>query len=141
MDVTLPYPIELRERAVHAYVSGAGSYTAVAAHFGIARRILQNWVQRWRETGSVAPKPLSGGNRSPVSLPVLQGVLAERADLTTHELAAIYNRRVPREGRVHRSSILRALHRAGYVFKKNVIVLQSKTARTSKNDAAGTSSG
>jgi len=139
--VAPPYPIELRERAVNAYVSGLGSYAVVAARFGIARRILQNWVQRWRETDSVAPKPLRGGNRSPVSLPVLQGVLAERADLTTHELAAIYNQRVPRAARVHRSSILRALHRAGYVFKKNVIVLQSKTVRTSKKGAGATSSG
>ncbi|MDB4987863.1 MAG: hypothetical protein JWN04_3041, partial [Myxococcaceae bacterium] len=40
---------------MHAYVSGDGSYAVLAARFGIARRILQNWVQRWRETNSVAP--------------------------------------------------------------------------------------
>lgn len=136
-----PHPIELRERAVKAYLSGEGSFAVVATRFGIARRILQNWVSRWRETSSVAPMPLRGGNRSPVSMAVLQGVLAERADLTTHELAAIYNERVPRAGRVHRSSVLRALHRAGYVFKKNGIVLQSKSVRTSKKDVDASSRG
>jgi transposase len=85
--------------------------------------------------------PLRGGNRSPVSMAVLQGVLAERADLTTHELAALYNERVPRAGRVHRSSVLRALHRAGYVFKKNGIVLPSKTVRTSKKGVVASSKG
>jgi transposase len=139
--VAPPHPIELRERAVHAYVSGDGSYAVLAARFGIARRILQNWVQRWRDTNSVAPMPLRGGNRSPVSMAVLHGVLGERADLTTHELAAIYNQRVPRASRVHRSSILRALHRAGYVFKKNGLVLQSKTGRTFKRGGATTSAG
>jgi len=70
---------------------------------------------------------------------MLAALVAERADVTTHELAATYNRRVHRSARVHRSSILRALRRAGYVFKKNAFVLQSKTAPTSKRGANASS--
>ena len=53
------------------------------------------------------------------------------------ELRAMYNDRVAKTARVHRSSILRALHRRGYVFKKNVRGPQSKIARTSKRSAGG----
>jgi transposase len=134
-----PYPLELRERAVYAYESGAGTYPAVAASFGITSRVLQTWVRLHRETNSVAPKPRGGGNRSQVDSTMLAALIAERADVTTHELAATYNRRVHRSAQVHRSSILRALRRAGYVFKKNAFVLQSKTARTSKRGASDSS--
>ena len=135
-----PYPVELRERAVSAYESGAGTYPEVAASFGITSRVLQSWVRLHRETKSVAPKPRGGGNHSQVDSALLVALVAERADVTTHELSATYNRRVQRSARVHRSSILRALRRAGYVFKKNGFVLQSKTASTSKrgaNDSPG----
>ena len=134
-----PYPLELRERAVSAYESGAGTYPEVAASFGITGRVLQRWVRLRRETQSVAPKPRGGGNTSQVDSTVLAALLADRADVTTHELAAAYNRRVHRSARVHRSSILRALHRAGYVFKKNAFVLQSKIGRTSKRGASDSS--
>jgi hypothetical protein len=63
---------------------------------------------------------------------VLEVVLRERPDGVVDELRAMYNARVPKRARVHRSSILRALHRRGYVFKKNVRGPLSKTARTSK---------
>ena len=56
---------------------------------------------------------------SPVDIPVLETVVQETRDATTEELTREYKRRVDRAHRVHRSSILRALHRTGYVFKKN----------------------
>lgn len=136
-----PYPLELRERAVYAYESGEGTYPAVAAIFGITSRVLQSWVRQYRETNSVAPKPRGGGNRSPVDSTMLAALVAERADVTTHELAAAYNRRAHRSARVHRSSILRALKRAGYVFKKNAFVLQSKSVHTFRKSAIGSSGG
>ena len=121
-----PYPIELRERAVDAYESGSESYGVVAERFSVAIRPLQRWVKLRRETGSVEPKPRGGGNVSPVELEVLEAVMAERGDATSFELTAEYNRRVPRAHRVHRSSVHRALRRAGYVFKKNSYVPRSR---------------
>ena len=126
-----PHPIELRERAVRAYESGSDSYVAVAERFEIAARALQRWVKMKRETGSSAPRPRGGGNWSPVDLKLLEKLVADGRDATTHELTSTYNQRVGRRGRVHRSSIHRALRRAGYVFKKKSYVRQSATDPTS----------
>jgi transposase len=114
-----PYPTALRERAVRRYETGTESYVQVAAHFSISLATLVRWVQRARDTGTVAPLDRGGGWRYPVDLPVLHRVVQERPDRTTDELTRAYNRRVRAEARVHRSSILRALQRSGYVFKKN----------------------
>jgi transposase len=131
------HPTGLRERAVRAYEAGEGSYDDVAARFGIGSRTLQDWVALWRATGRMEPQPKGGGNPSPVDIEVLEDVLRERPDAVVDELRASYNDRVPKARRVHRSSILRALHRRGYVFKKNVRGPQSRTGRTSKKSGAG----
>jgi hypothetical protein len=61
----------------------------------------------------------AGGWTSPVDVPLLQATIAARPDRTTDELTRAYNAQATRSARVHRSSILRALQRLGYVFKKN----------------------
>ena len=114
-----PYPTVLRERAVRAYEGGTDRYTDVAITFGISLATLVRWVQRSRETGVLDPLDKGGGWLSPVDLPLLHRLVAEKPDRTTHELTRAYNRVAPCAARVHRSSILRALQRTGYVFKKN----------------------
>lgn len=125
------YPIELRERAVRAYEAGEGTYDEVAERFTIGSATLERWVRRKRETGTVAPRPAGGGNFSPVDFKILEEELVAKPDMTTFELTVAYNRRVSRGQRVHRSSIQRALARAGYVFKKNARGRRKSTARTS----------
>lgn len=136
-----PFPIELRERAVRAYESGEGSHTAVAERFSLNPWTLLRWIRRQRETGSVAPLAKSGGRMSPVDGALLESVVRDRPDATTAELTREYNGRIERARRVHRSSILRALHRSGYVFKKSVRGPQSKTAPTFKPNAKRSASG
>lgn len=135
-----PYPVALRERAVRAYTAG-GTYQAVADQFAVSARTLLRWVQQDRETGSLAPRRKGGGRRSPVEAALLAQVLAEKPDGITEELTRLYNSRVPRPHRVHRSSILRALKRADYVFKKNVRGPQKRTAPTSARSARASSRG
>lgn len=113
-----PHPIELRERVVAAYERGRESYDVVAATFGVARSALQRWVRLYRTTDSVEPRARGGGNFSPVDVALLEKLVLELRDATSHELTVAYNRLVGRSRRVHRSSIHRALHRSGYVFKK-----------------------
>src|SRR4249920_3631598 len=114
-----PYPIELRERAVRVYEASDETYRDVAERFAIGAASLQRWVRRQRETGVLDPLAKGGGWASPVELGVLQALVRERPDRTTDELTRVYNGRVASPARVHRSSILRALQRTGYVFKKN----------------------
>jgi transposase len=109
----------LRERAVAAYERGDGSYMQVAALFDLDHRTLERWVARWRDTGSVAPRPRGGGWPCPIELRVLRAVVGDVPDATVSELRAAYNRRVPRAQRTSRTSFHRALRREGFVLKKN----------------------
>jgi transposase len=136
-----PIAIDLRERAVRAYETGGASHLAVAERFGLNPWTLLRWVARWRETGSVAPFPRRGGRTSPVDVPILEAVVQETRDATTEELTRVYNRRVDRAHRVHRSSVLRALRRCGYVFKKNVRGPQNRTDLMSKPSAKSSGRG
>lgn len=127
-----PYPVELRERAVRAYEETTETYTEVAVRFSLHVNTLVRWVQQVRETGSVAPRDKAGGWQSPVDLPLLHALVKERPDRTTDELTRAYNRQAAPDARVHRSSILRALQRSGYVFKKNDRDRRNRIARRSR---------
>ena len=133
-----PYPIELRQRAVAAYEAGEGTRDEIAARFHVSLRALAQWIARFRAEGTVEPRDPGGGWASPVDRSVVEAILVELVDPTTHEIAATYNRRVPKSARVHRSSIQRALHRFGYVNKKNGSVRRSSSGPTSSRSAGGT---
>ena len=129
---------------MRAYEDGTDRYTDVAVAFGISLATLVRWVQRARDTGVLAPLAKAGGWQSPVDLPLLHRLVHEKPDRTTDELTRAYNRAAAPDARVHRSSILRALQRSGYVFKKNVrdrrnrIVSPSRpTARPSGGGSSG----
>src|SRR5213082_3562630 len=55
-----PYSMDLRERVVAAVKSGGMSCNKAAKQFGIGISTAINWVQRVRETGSVAPGKIGG---------------------------------------------------------------------------------
>ena len=124
-----PYPTALRERAVRAYEGSAETYAEVAARFSIHINTLVRWVQGARDRGTVLPAPRGGGWYSPVDLQLLHSLIEARPDRTTEELTRAYNQRAAPEAQVHRSSVLRALQRTGYVFKKNARGRRSKTGR------------
>jgi transposase len=124
--------MELRERAVRAYETGDAGYTAVATQFGVHRATLIRWVQRARSTGSAAAHRKRGGWTSPVDVALLERLIQERPDMTTEELTRAYNRAAARPRRVHRSSVLRTLHRREFVFKKNGRDRRNRIVRTSK---------
>jgi transposase len=130
-----PYDVALRERAVAAYERGEGTYADVAAMFLVDHRTLERWVARQRTTGSVAPQPKGGGWRCPIALPILHAVIAETPDATVAELCRAYNRRVPRAQQTTVTSCRRAMHREGYVLKKNGRGRARLLARTSRPNA------
>lgn len=133
-----PHPIELRIRVVTAYESGAGSYPEIAARFDVGEASVKRWVRRHRRDGEVTPAPKRGGTPSVVTLADLEAVLATIRDATAGELTAEFNRRRTRRGRVHVSSIKRALRRHGYVVKKNADGHWRVCGRTSSPSAPRT---
>ena len=127
-----PYPTELRDRAVRVYESRDETYREVAERFAIGEATRQRWVRRQRDTGGLDPLAKGGGWTSPVDVRLLQALVREQPDRTTDELTRAYNGQAARTARVHRSSILRALQRTGYVFKKNDPGRRSTIVRESK---------
>ncbi len=119
-----PHPIELRERVVKAYESGEGAYHVVAAMFSLGEATVKRWVWRYRERGSVVPTPKGGGTPSTISASEIESILERLGDATANELTAEFNR--------HVSSMKRALHRHGYVVKKNAAGRWNVCGQTSK---------
>ena len=113
------YGVDLRERAVRAYRRGDGTLLEIATTFSIDPRTLQRWIAHERATGSLVPKPKAGGWRCPIDLPLLHAVIAAAPDATVAELCWEYNRRAPTAAQTTDTSFRRAMHREGYVLKKN----------------------
>lgn len=55
------YSLDLRTRVVAAYRQPGARQAAVAAHFGVSVSFLKKLLRYERQTGSLAPKPASGG--------------------------------------------------------------------------------
>jgi len=136
-----PYPTALRTLAVRAYEAGTESYELVAARFDVGVATLERWVRRQRATGILDPLARGGGWTSPVDRPLLQRLIDERPDRTTDELTRAYNQQAAPAARVHRSSILRALRRLGYVFKKNDRARQNSIVPASRMSGSPSRSG
>lgn len=130
-----PYPTELRDRAVRAYEAGEETCEQIAARFAVGVATLERWLRRQRLTGTLDPLAKAGGWTSPVDGDLLRRVVAEQPDRTTDELTREYNRRAAAPARVHRSSVLRALQRFGYVFKKNDRDRRNSIVRGSRPNA------
>lgn len=113
------YSKELRDRVVQAYEAGEGGYAAIGARFGLNAATVFRWVGRYRATGETRPTPKAGGTPSTISADVIATLLDRLRDPTANELTAEFNRGRRGRGRVHVSSMKRALHRHGYVIKKN----------------------
>ena len=91
-----------------------------------------------RERGNVIPDKKGGGTPSPVVRADVEAIVARLGDATSGEIAAEYNRTRRGLARVHPSTIKRALHRFGYVVKKNADGRPRFCAPTSSRSASRT---
>jgi transposase len=109
------YSGDLRERVIEAVELGASRREA-AERFEVSVSSAVKWLQRWRESGSAAPKP-RGGSVSPLEehMARVLAVVAEQPDLTLVEtVAQLRKQRI----RTSRSSLWRFLDRHGVTLKK-----------------------
>ncbi len=111
-------PVELRERAVDAYLEGDDSYEVVAARFAIGVATLIRWVERKRERNDLRPDP------SPGAAPLLDAtacdLLTELFDIyPTETLDQIGQRLFEATGkRLDTSTVCRYKQRLGFSQKK-----------------------
>ena len=108
---------DLRERVVTA-MRGGESCRSVALRFGVAVSSVVKWSQRYRATGSVAPKKM-GGYRKRVLEPHRAFIL-ERIGQTPHlTLHALKDELAARGVKVSHNAVWLFLRHEGLRFKKN----------------------
>jgi transposase len=111
-----PYSMDLRERVVAAVEREGMSRHAAAARYGVAVSSAIKWVQRFRDTGSVAPAQI-GGYKPRTLRGEHRDWLLERAsrDFTLRGLVAEL---AERGVKVDYRSVWEFVHAEGLSFKK-----------------------
>ena len=133
------YSNDFRWKVVQASEAGRGSQRALARLFGVSLSFVQELLQRYRQTGSVAPKPHGGGQPSKVA-----PYLAEIARLHTQKPDASLAERCEQfakgtQVRVSRMTMSRALERLELTRKKRLFAPLSKIRRRSRKNGPSTS--
>jgi transposase len=127
-----PYSEDLRIRIVATVEAGA-SCSATARQFGVSPSCAIKLLQRWRQTGSVAP---AARGKKPYALAddeaLVRELVAACPDMTLDELHAELGRRGIQVGR---SSIGRFLLACGLTLKKSRFMPPSSNGRTSRPHA------
>ncbi len=114
-----PLSNDLRHRVISAVDRGM-TRRAAAERFGVAASTAVRWVDQWRHTGSVEPRPQGGDKRShriEVHADEIQALVDETPDMTLAEIAAHLER--AHGLRVAQSTVWRFFKRRGITLKKN----------------------
>lgn len=112
-------PVELRERIVGASHQGM-AFAEIARVFRVGRTTVRRYVAMAAEGQSLEPRlpPGARPKLGPSAMEWLKKNIEANPFVTSYELSALFNR-THRRQRVHRSTILRAMHKLGFTFKKN----------------------
>jgi len=118
--MTAPLSKDLRERIVNAYEQKEGGYKKIAKIFKVGVCSVRRFVELKKTTNNIAPKPHNSGPAPKITreqTPLLKEIIAEKPDRTLPEITIEWNER--NGTNVHRSSVSRAIQRAGITLKKN----------------------
>lgn len=129
-----PISVDLRKRAVDAYLNGEGSFKEVAQRFCISSRSLTRWVALVRAGESLAALPHSGGtSRRKIQEHHKQALaqwVEEQPDIYLRELAQKLMEHYQLS--LTTSMISRTLKQMGLTSKKNIRRHEAKSTRRSK---------
>ncbi len=85
-----PYSLDLRQRIIDTYESNEGTIRQIAQRFKVSISSVRRLIKRYLSTGSIAPKPYTGGNKPKLKaehLEILATLISEDNDATNFELA------------------------------------------------------
>lgn len=128
-----PYPVELRERTVHA--SDVQGVDRAAHLFQVGTATLKRWRSQLRATGNLAPRPMGGARATKAPAAKIEAAVEEKPDRTLRELAAALAEKL-REC-LTASGLSRALHRLGFGRRAKVMLASerdSEKARAARAD-------
>ncbi len=117
--MTKPLSKDIRERVVSA-VEGGMTRRSAAKRFGVAPSTAIKWVNHWRRTGDIGPRPRGGDHRShriEAHAEEILVLIEGTPDITLAELAEHLEE--THGVVVAQSTIWRLLDRRGMTFKKN----------------------
>jgi transposase len=117
--MTKPLSNDFRMRLIESVGQGLSCHQA-AERFGVAVSTVVKLMQRWRQTGTSAPRPQGGDRRSErieVYADEVLDLIAACADITLAEMAAHLEQK--HGERFAQSTIWRLLDRHRMTFKKN----------------------
>ncbi len=115
-----PYSSDLRQKVVDAYQNNEGSIRKLAQRFKVSPNFVHTLLQRYRDTGSIDPKPHAGGPDPSLQAPqleVLEQLVEQDNDATLAQLAERLCERT--QTRVSITTIHRALQKLNLSRKKN----------------------
>lgn len=90
-----PLSKELREKVVNAYKRGVGTIEKIAMIFEIHPRTVAKYLQIYRDTGDLTPKPLPG--RTPIlndqNLVIIKSIIMSNSDGTLQEYCDAFKKK------------------------------------------------
>jgi len=113
-----PYSMDLRERVVAAVEEEGLSRNEAAARFGIGISTAINWLQRFKDTGSVAPGQM-GGHKPRTIRDEHETWLRERLRQGDFTLRGLVAELAERGLKVDYHSVWNFVHAEKLSFKKN----------------------
>jgi len=132
----------LRKAIVRAWHEEGLTYAQIAKRLEVGEATVNRILRLHRETGSVAPRPRGGGNRSPLHdemAALLKRIVEELPDATIQELTDALLKRADVE--TSRSSVQRAMQRLGFSRKKRPSPRSSATRPSGARTAARSANG
>jgi len=122
-----PTSIDLRQRVVAARLEDGQSMGEIAERFRIPKGTVQNILERYRDAGTVEPKPQNAGRKPAFSTVALQHL---EQDVARHPDATLAELRERSRVKVSVVSFHRTLKKLGFTRKKNSYVRASSSGPT-----------
>lgn len=124
-----PYSTDLRERVVRSVEENGFSRRQAAKRFGIGIKTAIAWVRQYRETGSLAAKPM-GGCRPKKIVGLHRDGLLKRCQGQAFTLRGLVGELAERGLRVDYHTVWDFVHSEKLTYKKRRWSPASATART-----------
>jgi len=124
-----PYATDFRLKVVRAYEKGEGSQRELARIFEVRLSFVQGLLQRYRQTGSVEPRPHGGGNPGKIGpyLGIVQHLHQQQPDASLAERCERLAGAT--QVRVGRTTMHRVLQQLRLTRKKRLSARRNRTLR------------
>jgi transposase len=126
-----PVSVDLRKRVVTARVNDGQSMGQLARRFKMPKGTVQNILERYRDSGTVVPKPQNSGRKPAFSQTAL---LKLEKDVLDHPDSTLEELRERSGAEVSLVCIHKTLRKLGFTRKKRVYVRMNNVVRTSPSN-------